>query len=223
MESKLTLFHYWRSSCSWRVRMALNWKSIPVQYVHVNLLDGEVDGAEHRARNPGGYVPTLRLDSKHQEPVFLSESVAILEWLEETSPARPLLPSSALERAITRQMVELVNSGIQPLQNINVLDRLEELQKSPEIRTTWTVEWIARGLTAYETLLNRWGGTWSMGNQITFADLCLVPQVYNAIRNSMDLKPYPKVHAIYEAALKLPEVAAAHPDRFQPPAVSPAV
>src|ERR1700723_2518626 len=120
MSAQMTLYHYWRSTCSWRVRMMLAYKKIDVKYVHVNLLDDETDRPEHRARNPMGYVPVLEIEKSK----YIFESVAIGEWLEETHPAQPLLPKDSFARAEVRALCELINAGIQPLGNLPVIDHL---------------------------------------------------------------------------------------------------
>lgn len=206
---KLTLFHYWRSSGSWRVRWALALKGLPYDAVPINLLNGENDQPTHLKRNPMGYVPVLEVGGK-----FLAESVAILEFLEETHPAPPLYPRDPFERAFARQLVELVNSGIQPLHNLNVVERHSD---DPGERKRWSQEWIRKGLGAYEALL---AGTprarFSLGDRVSAPDLFLIPQCYAAGRNEVNLQEFPRVAAINAAALETPECQASHPDRFAP-------
>src|SRR5437899_2175350 len=114
----ITLYHYWRSSSSWRVRWALNFKDVEHKLVQVNLLDGESESPAYLKRNPLGYVPVLETQGRN-----LVESVAIIEWLEEKFPERPLYPVTPLDRAHVRSLVEIINAGIQPLQNLTVIDR----------------------------------------------------------------------------------------------------
>ncbi len=206
---KLKLYHYWRSSSSWRVRWALAHKGIPCEYIAVNLLDDETDRPEHRARNPMGHVPVLEVDGR-----LLTESVAMLEWLEETYPAAPLLPRDPWLRARTRALVETINAGIQPVQNLNVLEMLSD---APETRKKWAQHWIRHGLRSFEALASDLGGKFSAGDQLTLADLLLVPQCYNAGRQEIDVgAEFPRLKAWVDAALATPSGQASHPDRFKP-------
>jgi len=126
---KLTLFHYWRSSASWRTRWALIHKGIPFEYRAVDLLKGENEAPEHRARNPFGYVPALEIDEGGKR-WMLTESLAILEWLEETHPLPSLYPGNPRTRAHIRQLTETINAGTQPLQNIGVLERVSDQEET---------------------------------------------------------------------------------------------
>lgn len=205
---ELTLFHYWRSSSSWRVRMALALKGLTPRFVHVGLLDGEVEGAEHRRRNPFGYVPVLQVGARH-----LVESLPIMELLDEFQPAPPLFPGDAFDRAHVRALCEFINAGIQPVQNLNVMDRHSS---DPAERKRWNQFFIGRGLEAYEAFAAPRAGIFSVGDRVTAADCCLIPQVYNAIRFEVPLSRFPLLAGIYERAMALPAVAATAPDRFEP-------
>lgn len=210
----VSLYHYWRSSSSWRVRWALIHKGIEAKYVAVNLLEGEQNASGYKARNPMGFVPALEVDGR-----LLGESVAILEYLEETHPTPALLPRDAWLRARARQLVELVNAGTQPLQNLYVL---RTLYTSEDERAAWSRKVITRGLDALEATLNEIRksegvtGVYSLGDELSVADLFLVPQLYNARRFKVDLTPYPLALAIETAALASPSGQASHPDRFRP-------
>ena len=206
--SELTLHHYWRSSCSWRVRWALAIKNLEYKCEAVNLLAGEQKEAKHLTANPAGFVPALFVDG-----VPYGESIAIMEWLEETYPSPPLLPTSAADRLIVRQLTNIISSGTQPIQNLAVQARVSE-DKSERI--AWAKYWIERGLGAYETLLQQHAGTYSFGSNITMADLCLIPQVYNALRFDVAMNHFPKAQEIYDRCLELETCQAAHPDRFAP-------
>ena len=213
---KLRLYHYWRSTSSWRVRWAFALKKIECEKVAINLLTDESDSSTHRARNPMGYVPVLEIldepaDSRLR---FLAESTAIIEWAEERFPTPSLLPGNAEERARIRQLAELVNSGIQPLQNLSVL---EHFSSDPQERKRWAQHWIRKGLNSYEELIRGVAGQYSFGNTVTLADLFLIPQCYGAIRQEIDLgREFPTIAGIYERALKTEACAASHPDRFKP-------
>ncbi|RYH16318.1 maleylacetoacetate isomerase [archaeon] len=207
-----TLYHYFRSSCSWRVRMALLHKNIPCNYVHVNILKGEHHSEEHLARNPLGYVPVLQID----DPVtntsnFIAESTAIIQYLEDMHPLPPLLPGDALQRAHIRQLVEIVNAGTQPLQNMGVMKKHSADVDEQKI---WNAHWIAKGLHAFETLASKSAGRYCVGDEITMADFFLVPQCYNARRFGIDMANYPLLERIDKDLSEMPNYQDAHPDKF---------
>lgn len=205
----LTLYHYWRSSASWRVRWALELKGVkPQKMVAINLLSDESESPEHKKRNPMGFVPVLDVDSK-----LLIESVAILQWLEDTYPKPALFPGDALMRAHIRALCELINAGIQPLQNLTVTEHLtEDLDK----RKSWCQHWIRRGLQAYESWVKPYARKYSVGDAITAADLFLIPQCYAAKRNEVDLSEFPLIEKINNAALLTKEAQASAPEKYQP-------
>jgi maleylacetoacetate isomerase len=210
---KLTLFHYWRSSSSWRVRWALAHKRIPAEYIAVSLLSGESESPEHLARNPLGYVPVLEVTDSAGQTRRLIESIAILEWLEETFPKNPILPKDPWKRAQVRQLVEIINADTQPLQNLAP----QELHSSdPAEKKRWAQHWIKNGLHAYETVARETARIYSVGDELSVADFCLIPQVYNARRYDIDLTPYPTVLRICESAEKTESWKAAEPERFKP-------
>ena len=204
MAAKLTLSTYWRSSCSYRVRVALGYKGLAHDQVFVNLIDGEQKKPEHLARNPIGHVPTLTVDG-----VTYVESVAIMELLEELYPDPPLLPKSPHDRARVRALVQTINAGIQPLQNLIVLDRVGGTD--PQKRGEWMKFFITRGLGAFEAQASEIG-PFSFGSTFTMADACLVPQIYAARRVGVDLTPFPRIVRAEGAASELPFVAAAKPE-----------
>lgn len=212
MAKNLTLYHYWRSSASFRVRYGLEVKKVPHEKVAVDLLKGEEKLAGYTKNNPSGYVPCLLVDGKHP----LGESLAILEWLEETYPQPSFFAGDSFLRSRVRQLAETVNSGIQPLQNLDVTKRLSA---DKDVQAEWMKHWIVRGLTVFEGLLtatDRMGRKFCVADHPTLADLCLVPQCYSSLRFGVDLAQFPQIKAIYEHALATPELQAAHPDRFQP-------
>lgn len=214
----MKLYHFWRSSASWRVRWALAIKGIPFESVIVDLLGREQREALHRTRNPIGHVPVLEIDGR-----YLGESMAILEWLEETHPTPALLPRDPWERARVRQLCELVNAGIQPLQNLTVLDRVSATDH--DARTAWSAVFNERGLAAFEALLTAWDaerpGPFCWGTTLGAADLFLVPQVYGARMWGVDVARFPRVLAAEQAALATPHASGARPEN-QPGAPRPA-
>jgi maleylacetoacetate isomerase len=210
---QLVLHHYWRSSSSWRVRWALAQKGIEFEPNAIDLLKGAQSDSSYVQRSPMGLVPCLVIDGRP-----LTESVAIIEWLEETKPEPSLFPRDRWARARVRQLVELVNAGTQPLQNIGVNRYFSE---DLEQQKLWARHWIVRGLSAIERELSLvvtegLGGRHAVSDAITAADLFIVPQVYNARRFHVDLAEYPLIAAVEAAAIETDAARASHPDRFQP-------
>jgi maleylpyruvate isomerase len=213
----MKLYNYWRSSSSWRVRIALNLKGLAYEYVPVHLVKdgGEQHSPAYRALNPMRMVPTLEFEEggtvRH-----LSQSLAILEYLEERYPSPALLPAEFWARARVRMMAELVNSGIQPLQNLAVLQRVKGELKGDD--KAWAAHWVDRGLAALHTLVQQTAGRYCMGDDVSFADVCLVPQLYSARRFGVDLAPYALLTRIEAECAQLAAFQAAHADK-QPDAV----
>lgn len=212
MEStRPVLFDYWRSSASYRVRIALNLKSIAYEPVAVNLLEGQHRSAEHLARNPQGFVPVLDIDG-----LRLSQSLAIIEYLEETHPEPALLPGESAGRARVRALAHVIAMDIHPVCNPTVVNRVVELSDgSDETRAAWMREHIARGLDAFEILLRHSAtGTYCHGDIPTLADCCLVPQVYNARRWGLEISDWPTIARISRRCEEDAAFSAAHPDRI---------
>lgn len=214
---KLVLYHYWRSSSSWRVRFALHHKGLPYESKFVNLLESQQRTDEHKQISPMGVVPCLFIDGRP-----LTESMAICEYLEEVAPGRPLLPRDPWLRARVRQMAEFVNAGIQPLQNLIVLDRV-----SPDSvpRKAWLQFFNERGLRAVEALLGDFekegiSGRFAVGDELTLADVFLVPQVFSALRFEVPLDPFPRAARIYQTCMQLEAAIASSPSK-QPDAPKP--
>lgn len=203
MSNDLVLYHYWRSSCSWRVRWSLYLKNIPFKGVTVNLLKNEQRSAAYTQLNPSQTVPTLVINGQ-----AMSESMAILEWLEEVYPQVPLLPTAAIDRARVRELCQTVVSGIQPIQNLKVLNHISQ---DANERQAFGRHWIRAGLTTLETKVRATAGTYCFGSQVTLADLCLIPQCYNAERFQIDLTEFPTLERIYRASLKTPACDKAAP------------
>ncbi|HVG60351.1 MAG TPA: maleylacetoacetate isomerase [Hyalangium sp.] len=208
----MKLYSYWRSSCSWRVRIALNLKGLAYTYEAVHLLkDGGQQNTEaYRALNPMRTVPTLEFEEGGVVR-RLSQSIAILEYLEERYRTPALLPADPLLRARARMLAEMVNSGIQPLQNLSVLQFVKNDMKWDD--KSFAAHWNARGLTALEAAVKETAGTYCLGETVSFADISLVPQLYGARRYGVDLTPFPTLTRIEAACEKLPAFQAAHPDR----------
>jgi maleylacetoacetate isomerase len=208
----VTLYNYWRSSSSHRVRIALSLKGIDYEYVAVNLLEDEQSKEAHQRRSPTGYVPCLSIDG-----VTYVESVAIVELLDERFPSPPLYPRSPEGRARVRALVEIVNSGIQPLQNRSVL-RL--VSPDADAQRKWAAHFIARGLGALEAAMagvesgggELAGGAFAYGDAPTAADVFLVPQVVAARRFHVDVAPFRRVARAFDAAMQLPAFRAAAPE-----------
>lgn len=208
----LVLHAYWRSSSAYRVRLALGAKGLAYETVAVDLLAGAHEAAAYRELNPAGYVPCLLVDG-----VPFVESVAICELLEELFPDPPLLPESPLARARVRALVETVNAGTQPLQNLNVLRRVSD---DAAARNAWAAHFIGRGLAAFEEHLSRLertdpaaaAGPFCHGSRFGLADAFLVPQVYNARRFGVDLEPLARVRRADDAARALDFVSRAAPE-----------
>ena len=186
----LVLHHYWRSSASWRVRWALAVKGLTYESRSVNLLKGEQRDAAYMLLNPSGQVPCLIVGNES-----FAESMSIVEYLDEKVPTPALLPADPIERMRVRQASLMVVAGIQPLQN---LAPQQYLSPDVAVRSRWAAHWIRVGLTAYENHIRKFAGTYSFGGQITLADICLVPQAYNALRYEVGFQDFPTVRRIYE-------------------------
>jgi maleylacetoacetate isomerase/maleylpyruvate isomerase len=211
----LTLHSAWRATAPYRVRIGLALKGLDYDYVPVDLLKGEQRGPAYRSVNPQGLTPALDIGG----PV-LTQSLAILEWLEETRPEPPLLPRDALERQRVRAMALVIACDIHPLNNTRVGRYLnKELGVGQDGWTAWIRRWIVDGFDALEPMVAEHGRGFAFGETPSLADCCLVPQVYSADRYGVDLAPYPAIRAAAERAAALPAFAAAHPDR-QPDAVA---
>ena len=212
----MKLFNYWRSSASYRVRLALSFKGLAYEYVAVNLVKGEQHESPHRTRNPWGGVPVLEV-VENGKTFEIPQSVAIVEYLEEKYPEKPLFPKNPIERARMRAMVELVNSGIQPLHNLQVLNKVKEY--TPDTKP-WAELWIGKGLDALELMAKETAGTFLIGNSFTFADACLIPQLFGARRfASVDPSKYPTLIRVEAECMKLDFVQKARPES-QPDAVN---
>lgn len=208
----LRLYGYWRSSAAYRVRIALNFKRLEWQSIPKHLLRG---GGEHLApdylaRNPQGLVPALA-----DGEFLLAQSLAIIEYLDETRPEPPLLPADPQSRATVRAMALAIACDVHPLNNLRVTQYLRrELGADEDAVTRWIRHWIGQGFTALEAWIVRHSadGRHCHGTAVSLADVCLVPQVYNARRFELDLTPFPRLAAVAASLEALPAFAAARPE-----------
>lgn len=213
----LKLYSYFRSSASFRVRIALELKGLSYDYVPVHLLKegGQQLKPEFRAVNPDGLVPALA-DGEH----VLQQSLAIVEYLDEVHPEPTLLPGTALDRAYVRGLAQEIACEIHPLNNLRVLKYLKHtVGVADEVKDAWYRHWIELGFASLQANLERSGkaGRFCFGDTPTLADLCLVPQVFNAQRFNIDVARYPAIAKIYEACMALPAFQKAEP-KSQPDA-----
>jgi maleylpyruvate isomerase len=207
----MKLYSYWRSSASWRVRIALHYKGIAHEYCPVHLArdGGEQYLPEYRSINPLSQVPVLELeDGGGAPPRRIAQSMAIIAYLEELHPSPPLYPADPYLRARARMLAEIVNSGIQPFQNTPALRYVKETLAADE--RAWLHHFLGRGLVALEQSALLTAGPFLVGAAPTIADVCLVPQLYGARRFGLDLAPYPTLLGAESACATLPAFIAAH-------------
>ena len=195
---KITLYQYWRSSCSWRVRWALNLKETPYKIVSINLKEGEHHDVTWQEQHPGGLLPQV-----HYQNHTLSQSLAIIEWLEDIFPTPSLFPADVLDRQHTRQLAYTIACDTQPLQNLRMLPKDNNIE--------YAAKWIHKGLETYQKSLKK-ASQYSVGDTITLADICLIPQWYNALRFGIKEQDFPLIADIYSRCLETPACLKAHPD-----------
>lgn len=214
---KIVLHDYWRSSASYRVRIALALKGVAHERVAVNLLDGSQRAAEHRARSPQGFVPTLTVDGRP-----LVQSLAIIDWLDANFPDPPMVAKDPFARSAQLARALVIAADIHPIDNLKVLKRLEtQFGADQAAKDAWYRYWIEEGLDALEAMAggaDTPGGPFLGGGAPDLSDVCLVPQLYNARRMGLDVTRWPVLARAETAMLALPAVQAAHPDRFAPAA-----
>tara|TARA_R110000751_G_scaffold272764_1_gene373028 strand:- start:52883 stop:53533 length:651 start_codon:yes stop_codon:yes gene_type:complete len=211
---KPVLYDYWRSSASYRVRIALNLLGIAYDAVAIDLLAKAHIAEEHRARNPQGLVPALAIDGQ-----MLTQSLAIIEYLDETRPGAGLLAADPLGRARVRTLSYAIAMEIHPVCNLSVIsDVMQRTGGGDAVRSDWMQTYIRKGLVAFEALLGDGkSGLFCHGDIPTMADFCLVPQVYNAKRWGAELSDLPLLNAICDHCAGVEAFAAAHPDHVGPP------
>jgi maleylacetoacetate isomerase len=204
-----TLHSAWRATAPYRLRIGLALKGVEYGYAPVDLIAGDQRTPEYKAVNPQGLTPALDLGDGQ----VLTQSLAILEWLEETRPEPPILPRGALDRQIVRTMALIVACDIHPLNNTRVGRKLHKLGIPNDVQLTdWIQPWIRDGFDALEPLVARHGGRFAFGDHPTIADCCLIPQVYSANRYEVDLAAYPAIRRVAEHAARHPAFQRAHPN-----------
>ncbi len=205
-----TLYDYWRSSASYRVRIALNLLGLPYTAVPVNLVEGAQRAADNLARNPQGLVPTLEIDG-----LVLTQSLAIIEYLNDLHGG--LLPADAGGRARVRALSYAVAMEIAPICNLSVRNHVAQLTGGSTSAEDWQRHYIGAGLAAVERMLQSpQTGRFCHGDTISMADICLVPQVYNAARVGLDVAAWPTIARIIAGLESVPAVKSAHPDEVKP-------
>ncbi len=204
-----TLHSYWRSSCSWRVRIALHHKGLPFTYAAVDLATGAQFSDAHRARNPMNMVPLLEVQEDGRT-LRLRQSMAILEWLEERHPSPPLLPRDAAARARVRAIAEDVNSSVQPFQNASTMKWLRERHPGDDL--AFTTHFLARSMASLEEAVQDGAGRFCHGDELTLADLFVVPQLYGARRFGVDVSNLPTLLRVEASCAPLPAFVAAAPE-----------
>ena len=205
-----TLHSAWRAGAAYRTRIGLNLKGQTYDYVALDLIAGDQRAAAYRAVNPQGLVPALDLG----DGTILAQSLAILEWLEETIPTPAILPKTPLDRAIVRRMAGIVACDIHPLNNTRIGAKLRAFGVPDEVVTRdWIQHWIREGFDALEPLVAKHGGLFAFGDSPTIADCCLAPQVYSARRFKLDVTPWPALVGAADRAAAHPAFQAAHPDK----------
>lgn len=207
--SSLVLYNYFRSSTSYRTRIALYHKGLNFEYKPVSLLKGEQHSAEYRKMNPVGGVPTLVHDGK-----IIPDSYAIIEYLEETFPQHPLLPKDPYIRARIREVCQIITAFMHPMGNLKLQQYLEAKAgyQQPQ-KEEWVQHWTMQGLASLEITLKEFAGQYCFGDNVTMADLFLIPQIVTCKRFHVDTSKYPLLMRIYENCVALPAFEKAHPFR----------
>ena len=205
----LVLHSYWRATAPYRVRIGLNLKGMAYDYASVNLATGDQHGDTYAELNRQELTPALVTEAGQ----VITQSLAILEWLEEIHPEPRLLPEDPDARAIVRAMADIVACDIHPLNNLRIQQQLTAMGVDDAGRSAWTQRWINDGFKALEAMVARHGRGFAFGDAPSLADCCLIPQVYSAERYHVDLAPYPAIRSVAARAAEHPAFQAAHPDR----------
>ena len=206
----MKLYGYWRSTTSYRVRIALNLKGLVYDQTSVNLVAGDQRAEGYTALNPGQGVPTLVLD----DGTVLTQSLAIIDYLDATYPDPALLPLAPLARAKVRAAAQIIATDVHPVNNLRVVAKLKSLGHGQDEAVAWMNDWMTRGFAAFEQLIAP-DTPYCFGEAPGLADLCLVPQLYNAHRWGCDLAPFPRLTGIEARCLALPAFDAARPENQQ--------
>lgn len=204
----MKLYNYWRSTSSWRVRIALALKNLPYEYVSVHLVrdGGQQHSASHRAKNAMEQVPVLELD----DGTLITQSLAIMAYLDEAHPTPALMPTDLVLRARVRTAAEIMNSGMQPLHNLAVLERLRAASMDEK---AWIRHFMARGFAALEEIATTYGRQYLIGDAVSLADICLVPQIYAARRFDVDLSGCENLIRVADRVAAEEAFSTTHPDR----------
>lgn len=206
----MTLYNYFRSSASYRVRIALNLKELTYTNKEIHLANSEQHSENYQEINPQELVPSLQVGD-----YVITQSLAIIEYLEEQYPTPALLPFDVLERAQVRSLAQIIACDIHPLNNLRVLNYLKNnFHADDAAKKSWYHHWLKLGLDALENFVNRYSLTWQTcyKNELTLADVCLIPQLYNARRYEFSLENYPGLCQIEKYCLSLPAFEKAHPE-----------
>ena len=201
----MKLYSHWRSTTSYRVRIALHLKQIAFETVPVDLVAGDQRDAEYLAVNPVAGVPALVLE----DGTVLTQSMAILEWIEARHPTPTLIPRDPVQAALIRGAALVMAADVHPVNNLKVVQQLKAMGHDQDEAVAWMQDWMTRGFTAYDALIP--GGAFSFGDALSLADICLVAQLYNAHRWGVDLSLFPRLTEIEARCLALPAFDAAHP------------
>ena len=211
----MKLYGYWRSSAAYRVRIALHLKGIEFESISVHLVKngGEQHTDEYVALNSSHLVPTLIDETDKKSEVVLNQSIAIIDYLDAKFPQAALYPETLTERVLVQALSLDIACEIHPVNNLRVQQYLvNEFGVSDDDKLKWSHHWMSAGFTAFEAKLQTTAGKFCFGNTVTVADLCLIPQVYNAIRFGVDMKAYPIINRIVETCNQLPAFIAALPE-----------
>ncbi|MCC2098725.1 MAG: maleylacetoacetate isomerase [Hyphomicrobiales bacterium] len=214
MSEQYTLHGALRSSATYRVRIGLHLKGLPFREIFLDLAKGEHHAADYRAINPQGLAPALVCP----EGAVISQSLAILDYIEEMHPTPPILPADPAGRARVRSLAQIIACDLHPINNMRVRNHIRDLfPDDSHAQARWMTKWSKAGFDALEQRLSEepQTGSFCHGENPGYADACLVPQVFNATLTGFDLAPYPRVRAIADACGKLPGFRAAHPDTMQ--------
>jgi maleylacetoacetate isomerase len=209
--ASLTLYNYFRSSTSYRTRIALHYKNLEFEYKPVHLLNngGEQHSEDYKKMNSMAEVPTLVHDGK-----VMGQSMAIIEYLDEVFPKNPLFPKDPFKKTRVRQFCENINSFMHPLSNLKVLQYLEKNHQYDQAKKEeWVSHWLTKGFQALEQILKNEGGKFCFGNEVTAADMFLIPQIFSAERFKVSLEPFPLCRMINSECIKLESFKKAHPFR----------